>query len=200
MRSPANRTPSTLKTMSDTTTKRTPKRGGPSNAVLVVAILVALVGMGVVNTFTMNLDPKEIERREQEKMEAEAKKAQEAQAKAQATDTAAATSSAGQLVTFGEEKILGNPTGTPEVMFAWHWTPEVQSSPEKVTNAVDMAVKVLPQSKIRVVNIDAKPEMEPGVYVNGIKRFEPQPDGTFPAMPEMYARLAGMANMPPPQQ
>jgi hypothetical protein len=184
--------------MSDTTTKRIPKRGGPSNAVLVVAILVALVGMGVVNTFTQNLDPKEIEKREQEQMEAEAKKQQEAQAKAQASNATAAISPAGQLATFGEEKILGKPEGKPEVTIAWQWTPEVQANPEKVSNSIDVAVKVLTRARIRVLNVDANPDMEPGIYVDGVKKFAPQPDGSFPPAAELYSRLANMPMLPPP--
>lgn len=166
---------------------------------LIAAIVVALIGMAIVNSFTLSLDPKEIEKRDQDRAAAEAQKAQEAQKKAQASNTAAADSSAGQLVTFGEEKVLGKQDGKPEIMLAWQWTPEVQADPKKVTDAVETIVKVLGTAKIRVVNIDAKPDMTPGVYVNGIRRFEPQADGAFPAMPEVYARLAGMANMPAPQ-
>jgi type II secretory pathway pseudopilin PulG len=166
--------------------------------ILVVAILISLAGMGIVNSFTQSLDPKEIERREQEKMEAEMKKQQEAQATAQKTNEANAATTAGELATFGEEKILGKPDSKTELTFAWQWTPEVQADPSRVSNAIDKALKAMPDAKIKIVNVDAKPGMQPGLYLNGEKKFEPSADGTFPAVDQMFTHLAGLASQPKP--
>lgn len=185
--------------MAETTTPR--KSGGPSNAILIAAIVLGLAGMAIMNSISQRLDPAEIEKREKE---AEEKKAAEAAQKAQETqkpssDPADADKNA--LVGLGDDKILGKPDGKTEVLIVWSWTPEVQADPSKVWKAVQAAQTGAPDAKIRVVNADAKPDMTPGVFINGRQVLPVQPDGALPAVPDAYRQMSspGAAALPTPK-
>ncbi len=177
--------------MSDTPS-RTVKKPGPSNAVLIAAVLIVLVGMGVLNSINQRLDPKEIERREQERQQAEADKQQKQQGEAGKPPQPPSTvpTGANDLAGYGDEKVLGKADGKTELTIAWEWTPEVQSQPNLVYDAVQAAVKAAPDAKIRVVNVDADPRLEPGVYLNGKKQLPAEASGAFPTTAKTYEDLA----------
>jgi type II secretory pathway pseudopilin PulG len=165
------------------------KQGTPSNTVLIAAVVVALIGMALVNSFTLSLDPKEIQRREQEQAEAAMRKMEQ-----QTTEKATGGSpEANSLVALGEESVVGNKDSKTEIILAWEWTPDVQANPSKIYSAVESAKKGAPNAKIRVVNVDAKPEMQPGVYVNGNLIRPAQSDGSLPAEEKEYADIEDTA-------
>jgi hypothetical protein len=60
------------------------------------------------------------------------------------------------------------------------WTPEVQSDPSKVSNAVDALKKSLgSQARIKVVNVDASPGVPEGVSIGDKVIVPAQSDGTI---------------------
>lgn len=178
--------------MAETTPR---KNNAPSNAILIAAVAMGLIGIAVINSINYRLSPQELERQAKEREQKMAEAA--AQAQSQASPGAPApqpvSGPSNELAAYGEEKIIGDPNAKTEVTFAYEWTPEVQADPGKVLKAVEAAKTVAPNAKIRVVNIDARPDegLTPGVYVNGQMRMPQQPDGAFVAEPQAYAGMVG---------
>lgn len=152
----------------------------PSKTILVAGVGVALGAMLILNVLAQRIDPAYQEKVARERQAAEAQKQQE---NSRAGENAPPVSSVagGRLVELGEDKILGKPDGKQEVIVGYEWTPAIQSDPTKVFAAIEAIQKAAPDAKIRVVNVDAKPEVSPGVTVGGKVVIVPQPDGSIPA-------------------
>jgi len=150
--------------------------------VLIAVIVLALGGIVILNRFQEMNDPKYQERMEKERQREEAKKAQEQAAKNPAQAGAADLGLANDLVTFGAEKVLGQPNARTSVTVGWRWTPQVQANPGLVYGAVDAVQKAAPSASIRVVNLDARPGAVPeGVTVNDNTVVPAGPDGRIAA-------------------
>jgi len=151
--------------------------------VLIAVIVLALGGIVILNRFQEMNDPKYQDRMEKERQREEAKKAQEQAAKNPAQGGGITEQDpANQLVTFGAEKVLGQPNARTSVTVGWRWTPQVQADPRLVYGAVDAVQKAAPSASIRVVNLDAKPGAVPeGVTVNDNTVVPAGPDGRIVA-------------------
>jgi hypothetical protein len=84
------------------------------------------------------------------------------------------------LVLAGQATSLGSPEAAREVVVGFAWTPEVQSDPSKVSNAVEALQKSLGgQARIKVVNVDASPGVPEGVSIGDKVIVPAQSDGAI---------------------
>jgi hypothetical protein len=165
----------------------------PSNSpVLIAVVVVALGGLVGLNMMANQARPKS-----DHEIEAE----QKAQAAAAASPSPAVAASAApsapgmppgpagtmssdsnSLVLAGAGSTLGAPEAKQEVIVGFSFTPEVQSDPSKVSNAVDALQKALgPMARIKVVNVDEKPDVPEGVSIGGKVIVPAKSDGTIDA-------------------
>jgi hypothetical protein len=163
----------------------------PSKTILVAGIGVALGAMLMLNVLAQRIDPKYQEKLERERMAAEAQKQAEAQQNKPPTMPQAPAPGAG-LVELGEEKVLGKADAAKEIVVGYEWSPAVQADPSKVYAAVETIQKAAPDARIRVVNVDANPEVKPGVSVGGKVVVIPQPDGSLSADEHAIQDALGM--------
>jgi hypothetical protein len=154
----------------------------PSKTILVAGIGVALGAMLMLNVLAQRIDPKYQEKVERDRQAAEAQKREQEIAKQGGkVSPLDPPVGEGRLVELGEEKVLGKPDGKQEIIVGYEWTPAVQADPTKVFAAITAIQKAAPEAKIRVVNVDAKPDVSPGVTIGGKVVIVPQPDGSIPA-------------------
>ena len=105
-------------------------------------------------------------------------------------------SGANDLVALGDDAVLGDKNGKKELIIGYAWTPAVQSDPSKVYKTIEMAQKGLPRARIRVVNVDAHPEVKPGLSVDGKMISPPAPDGALDVPEQAIIGLRQMMGAP----
>lgn len=133
-------------------------------------VVVALAGLVGLNVMSNQMRPKS-----DHEEEAEAKSATTASASPAAVSTSPVgvpgetpLSDPNSLVLVGEGNATGLPTAKQEVTVGFSWTPEVQSDPSKVSKAVDTLQKALgSEARIKVINVDEKPEVPGGISIGG---------------------------------
>jgi hypothetical protein len=159
----------------------------PSNSPVVLAVVVmAVAGLVGLNVMSNQVRPKtdheiEAEQRERAKAAASPTPAAASPAPAGKGEPSAMTSSdPNSLVLAGEGNTLGSPSASQEVVIGFSWTPEIQADPSKVSGAVAALQQTLgSQGRIKVVNVDASPEVPEGVSIGGKVIAPAQNDGTI---------------------
>lgn len=165
--------------------------GRPNNTPIIAGIvLLAIGGIVGLNIMQQKNDPT-LQEKIAKDQEQEARKNQKNTPVT--PPSAPETPGASEVVTWGAEKVLGKPGGSPTITVGWAWTPALQGDPGSVYTAVDMMQKTLPSAAIRVVNLDAKPGAVPsGIAVGGAVKMAAMPDGTFPPAMAMSGMLKSL--------
>lgn len=156
---------------------------------MVAVVVMALAGLVGLNVMSNQVRPKTDQERQAEEME-RSKAAQSPNPAATPTPAAVPSAPSGRtgvsladpnaLVLSGAGSTLGSPDAKQEVVVGFSWTPEVQSDPTKVSNAVDALLKTLgSQGRVKIVNVDERPEVPEGVSIEGKVIVPAQNDGTI---------------------
>lgn len=130
----------------------------PQNTILVVIIVFAIAIFAGLNTM-MNRAGGSPEPEEA----AQEKAAAETTAANQAPPTAAGATPV-QLPT---DESVGPANAPVKVVVGWTWTPDVQGNPQALQAAIQAIRQAVPDAQVRVVNVDAAPDVSPGIQVNG---------------------------------
>jgi hypothetical protein len=150
-------------------------KGSP--VVLIAIILVALGALAFLNSAMQPKDPQAEQKAAQEKA---AKAVKDSGKSAQSTADELMTPGGGnELVALGDDAVVGDPKGAKEVVIGYSWTPAVQNNPAKIYSLVQQARKELKGVRIRVVNVDANPDVGMGISIAGKTVCPPDPDGGY---------------------
>jgi len=76
-------------------------------------------------------------------------------------------------------QILGKADSQKEVIVGFEWTPEVQADPTKVYNAVQGLTHIVPDARIRVVNVDQVPTIPTGISFGNHVVVPAEADGSI---------------------
>jgi hypothetical protein len=165
----------------------------PSKTIMVAAVGIAIAALFILNTLAQRIDPAYQERMEKEKQAAamQQQEQQHGHEDGKNSPLDQPTGEENNLVTLGDEKILGNKDAKTEIVIGWEWTPAVQGDPTKVYNAIAAAQKAAPNARIRVVNTDANPDVSLGVFVGGRPVAPPAPDGSLIVDPRTLETAVG---------
>ncbi len=170
--------------MAEQTTSSSPR---PSNSpVMIAVVLMAIAGLVGLNMMSNQMRPKtdqEIQAEQRERAEAAASPSPAAATPAPSASGATGALSLNDpntLVLAGQGNTMGAPDAPKEVVVGFSWTPEVQSDPSKVSKAVEALQKTVgPQARLKIVNVDANPEVPEGVSIGGKVIVPAQSDGVI---------------------
>ena len=160
-------------------------KGSPVVLILIVAI--ALGALAFLNGAFQGTDPK-AEQPPAQQDKGAADKANEGGKPA----PQAAAAGGEKLVELGDDTTLGNKSAAKEMVVGYSWTPAVQADPSKVYKIVEQAQKGMPNARIRVVNVDAHPDVKAGISIEGKVIAAPEADGSFNMAPEVIRGIQQM--------
>jgi len=156
--------------------------------IVVVFAIVLLVG---VNAMSLKSTPKSDEEIAAEKAEANK------------SDTTASPAAPGDpeqgpptLSNVSSYQILGKADSQKEVIVGFEWTPAVQADPTKVYNTVQGLTHVVPDARIRVVNVDQAPDIPAGISFGGHVVVPAEEDGSISLRGDTVGMLQKALNAP----
>ena len=174
----------------------------PSNSPVIFAIVaIALAGLVGLNVMSNQMRPKSDHELEAEQKEQNSPVAAASPAAAPGfapvagAPGAVSASDPNGLVLAGQGTVSGSATAKKEVIVGFAWTPEVQSDPSKVSNAVEALQKSLgDEVRVKVVNVDESPDVPEGVSFGGKVLVTAQSDGMIsPAAAQAAMRALAAA-------
>ena len=129
----------------------------PGNTVLIVIVVFAIVIFAGLNVAIGRLG-------DDKHSENEAATEQPAAEKAAPAPQPSPSAGGGPLPT---DESVGPANAPVKVVVGWTWTPDVQGNPQALQSAVEAVKKAVPGAQVRVVNVDAVPDVPQGIQVNG---------------------------------